>query len=254
MKPLLARGPAGWERKKKSSVSVCLFLPAKSCWLWETGDVALWSAWNLKCAPPPLSSPLIISSLQAEQREASRFLWDSDEDARSARTSLPGSFSSSDSIFGIAQNSPLLPLEWKKKTHEKHNNADATLCGASCPLMPHLAARAVLIAAHSRARSTSPASQQWVFNGAHRFLPILSPFPLKLDTPAMHHPAPPFLRERLEHGASALLRSEAIRSRQISSRAAVRWEEKKKKNHLPLSTSSHSHIGAVICSAFVQRL
>lgn len=43
----------------------------------------------------------------------------------------------------------------------------------------------------------------------------------------MHHPAAPFLRERLEHGASALLRSEAIRSRQISSRAAVWWKKKR---------------------------
>lgn len=70
------------------------------------------------------------------------------------------------------------------------------------------------------ARSTSSA----VFNGAHRFLPILSPFPLKLDTSAHVSSNSTFLRKRLEHGAFTLLRSKTIRSRQISSGAAVWWK------------------------------
>ncbi|KAI9515625.1 hypothetical protein NQZ68_023275 [Dissostichus eleginoides] len=41
-----------------------------------------------------------------------------------------------------------------------------------------------------------------VFNGAHRPRPILSPFPLKLDTPAHVSSSSTFLRKRLEHGSS----------------------------------------------------
>lgn len=43
-----------------------------------------------------------------------------------------------------------------------------------------------------------------MFNGAHRPLPIISPFPLKPDTSAHVSSYSTFLRKRLEHGARAL--------------------------------------------------
>lgn len=102
--------------------------------------------------------------------------------------------------------------------------------------MPHL--EAVLIGAHSHARSTSPASSECLMEliASSQFS---HHFPWNWTRWPMHHPAAPFLRERLEHGASALLRSEAIRSRQISSRAAVWWKKREALAFVHIFPQSH---------------
>lgn len=62
-----------------------------------------------------------------------------------------------------------------------------------------------------------------VFNGAHRRLPTLSPFPLKLDTCVHVSPTGTSFRKRLEHAASALTPLLRVKQGQFPRRAAVWW-------------------------------
>lgn len=174
-----------WEREREKK-SVCLFSSSIVMLIIRNWRRCILVRVEFQVFFPPLS-PFIISSLKMLKR---RYVsWRCEVNTLYNYWILMTTFSF---LF--------VNCLWEEKHKLSHTLLHPKICDFSivCPNSQHPTCG--LCSIDGLARSAS----SLVFNGAHRSLPILSPFPLKLDTRAHVSSSSTFLRKRLEHGAKAL--------------------------------------------------